>query len=160
MAGFQMQPAQLPSGGFPEGSDRASGSDQTYYRGTPVTWDTSSQELDEHALGATVTDILGVTGEGTVAGVEENPSGEVNFFTATRSTIFVATLTNNAGTVQTPDSANVNVEYGIVKTGSGTSAVFSVDESDVTHKVLEVIGFDNYRNLVYFKFMESAIQQI
>ncbi len=67
---FQMQPARFPSGGFPEGQSRASGSDQTYYRGTPVTWDTSSQELDEHALAATVTNILGVTGEGTVAGVE------------------------------------------------------------------------------------------
>ena len=160
MAGFQMQPARFPSGGFPEGYGRDPGSDQTYYRGTPVTWDTSSQELDEHALAATVTNILGVTGEGVVAGVAENPSGVVNFFAAVRTTIFVALLTNNSGVVQTPDSANLNVEYGIVKTGSGTSAVFSVDESDTTHKVLEVIGFDNYRNLVYFKFMETAIQQI
>ncbi len=160
MAGFQMQPAQLPSGGFPEGSDRASGSDQTYYRGTPVTWDTSSQELDEHALAATVTNILGVSAEGTVAGVEENPSGTVNFYYAARTTVFMAKLTNNAGVVATADTANINVEYGIVKTGSGTAAVFSVDESDTTHKVLEVIGIDTYRNIVYFKFMESAIQQI
>ena len=160
MAGFQMQPARFPSGGFPEGYGRASGSDQTYYRGTPVTWDTSSQELDEHALGSVVTDILGVTGEGTVAGVEENPSGEVNFFSAARVNTFMAKLTNNAGTVQTADTANINVEYGIVKTGSGTSAVFSVDESDTTHKVLEVIDIDTERNIVYFKFMESAIQQI
>ena len=160
MAGFQMQPAQFPSGGFPEGYERDPGSDQTYYRGTVVTWDTSSQELDEHALGATVTGILGVTAEGVVAGVAENPSGNVSLYAAGRRNIFMAKLTNNSGVAQTPDAANINVEYGIVKTGSGTSAVFSVDESDTTHKVLEVTGIDTERDIVYFKFMETAIQQI
>lgn len=156
---FAMQPAQHLSGNFIEGTDRASGSDQTYPRGTPVTWDTSSQELDEHGGGATVTNVLGVALEGTTSGVEDNPSGTVNLALASRLNIFVAKLTNNAGVVQTADTANINVEYGMVKTGSGLTAVWSVDESDTTHKVLEVTGIDTERNLVYFKWMEAAIQQ-
>ena len=160
MAGFQMQPAQLPSGGFPEGYERDPGSDQTYYRGTPVTWDTSSQELDEHALVTVVTNILGVSAEGVVAGVAENPSDMVNVYLATRTTIFMAKLTDSSGDVVTADTANINVPYGLLKTGSGTSAVFSVDEDDTGTPVVEVIGIDTYRNIVYFKFMETAIQQI
>lgn len=152
---FAMQPAQHLSGNFIEGTDRASGSDQTYPRGTPVTWDTGSKELDEHGGGSTVTNILGVSLEGTVAGVEDNPSGRVNLALASRLNVFVAKLTNNAGVVQTPDTANINVEYGMVKTGT----VWSVDESDTTDKVLEVIGIDTERDVVYFKFIESAIQQ-
>ena len=156
---FAMQPAQHLSGNFIEGTDRASGSDQTYPRGTPVTWDTGSQELDEHGGGSTVTNILGVSLEGTVSGTEDNPSKTVNLALASRLNVFVAKLTNNAGVVQTPDTANINVEYGIVKTGSGLTAVWSVDESDTTDKVVEVIGIDTERDVVYFKFIESAIQQ-
>ena len=157
---FQMQPAQFPTGGYPEGRERAPGSDQTYYRGTPVTWDTASQELDEHALGATVTNILGVSAEGVVAGTAENPSTYVNYYASTRSNVFMASLTNNAGVVQTPDTANINVQYGLVKTGSGTDAVFTVDESDTTHVVVEVVDIDTERNIVFFKFIESAIQVV
>ena len=156
---FQMQPAQHLSGNYIEGTDRASGSDQTYNRGTPVTWDTGSQELDEHGGGSTTTNILGVSLEGTTSGVETNPSGTVNLALASRLNVFVAKLTNNAGVVQTADTANINVEYGMVKTGSGLNATWSVDESDTTDKVLEVINIDTERNLVYFKFMEAAIQQ-
>jgi hypothetical protein len=156
---FAMQPAQFPNGGWPEANERAPGSDQTYPRGTPVTWDTSSQELDVHALAATVTNILGVSNEGVTAGTADNPSGNVSFTYAARSNVFVAKLTNNSGVVATADTANINVEYGLVIVGSGATAWWAVDESDTTHKVVEVIGIDTDRNVVFFKFIESAIQQ-
>ena len=154
---FAMQPAQNVSG-FPWGSDRASGSDQTYPRGTPVTWDAASQELDEHAGTTTVTDILGVSLEGTTAGVEANPSGTVNFAYAGRENIFQAKLISSAGAVVTADTANINVEYGILKVGSGATAWWGVDEDDTTNVTVEVIDIDTERNVVFFKFIESAIQ--
>ena len=155
---FAMQPAQHLSGHFIEGTDRASGSDQTYPRGTVVTWDTGSQELDEHGGGSTVTDILGVTLEGTVSGTEDNPSGRVSLAYASRLNVFVAKLTNGSGVVQTPDTANINVAYGILRNGSGATQWWSVDESDTGDPVVEVIGIDTERDLVFFKFIESAIQ--
>lgn len=156
---FAMQPAQFPAGGWPEGNERAPGSDQTYPRGTPVTWDTSSQELDEHALVAVVTNILGVSLEGVAAGVADNPSGNVSFVSANRTNTFVSKLVDSTGAVVTADTANINVQYGLLKVGSGSTAWFAVDEDDTTHVVVEVIGIDTDRNLVFWKFIESAIQQ-
>lgn len=156
---FAMQPSQFPAGGWLEGDDRAPGSDQTYPRGTPVTWDTSSQELDEHGLSGTVTNILGVSVEGVVAGAADNPSGKVGVALASRDNVFVAKLVNSSGTVQTADTANINVEYGLLEIGSGSDSWFAVDEDDTSQVVIEVIGIDTERNVVFFKFIESAIQQ-
>lgn len=156
---FAMQPAQAKMGGFFEGDDRAPGSDQTYPRGTPVTWATASQELDEHGGGATVTNVLGVSMEGVTAGTAHNPSGKVAVALANRSNIFCAKLTDGSGVVQTADAANINVAYGILKNGTGLDQWWSVDESDTTNVVVEVIGIDTERNIVFFKFIESAIQQ-
>lgn len=158
---FAMQPARFPAGsGFPDGDERTPGSDQTYPRGTPVTWDTGSQELDEHAGGATVTDIFGVSLEGVSGGDADNPSGKVNVARSSRQNVFVAKLTNGSGTVQTPDTANLNVQYGILKNDTGLDQWWSVDESDTSNVVVEVIGIDTERDLVFFKFIESAIQAV
>lgn len=156
---FAMQAARFPAGsGFPEATERAPGSDQTYPRGTVVTFATGSQELDAHAGGATVTNIFGVTMEGCASGVADNPSGNVNVALANRSNTFIAKLTNGSGVVQTPDAANLNLVYGILQNGSGATQWWSVDESDTTDVVVEIIGIDTERDLVYFKFIESAIQ--
>lgn len=156
---FAMQPARFPAGGWPEGDDRAPGSDQTYSRGTPVTWDTGSQELDEHGGGATVTNVLGVSLEGVTAGTAHNPSGKVGVALANRTNTFVAKLINGSGVVQTPDTANINVPYGMLKVDTGLDAWWGVDESDTSNVVLEVIAIDTERDVVFFKFIESAIQQ-
>lgn len=158
---FRMQPARFPLGGYPEGSERTPGSDQLYPPGTPVTFDTGSQELDEHAGGATVTDVLGVSFSGCAStGVADDPSGKVVYASAARGNIFVAKLTNGAGTVQTPDEANLDVSYGILKNGAGLDQWWSVDESDAVNVVVQVVGIDTERDLVFFKFIESAIQEI
>lgn len=157
---FAMQPAQFPHGGFMEGTERTPGSDQTYPRGTPVTWDTSSQELDEHDLGGTTTGFVGVSLEGVVSGDADNPSGKVNYAKASRSNVFIAKLVNGSGEVQTPDIDNVGVEYGLRKQGSGSDAWFAVDESDTTDTVVEVIGYDEDREVVFLKFLEDAIDEI
>lgn len=156
---FPMQPAQFPHGGWVEGSARVPGSDQTYPKGTPVTWAAASQELDEHALGATVTNILGVSLDGCNGGEADDPSGKVSFAYASRSNVFIAKLTDGSGNVQTPDEANIGVSYGLLKNGSGADAWFSVNESDTTNVVVTVTGIDEEREIVYFKFLESAIQQ-
>lgn len=153
-----MQPSQFPLGGFPEGDARHPGSDQTYPVGTVVTWDTSSHELDAHAGGATVTNVLGVSAEGVVAGIAQNPDGLVNFFYGGRGNYFSAKLTDNAGVEQTVGVANINVRYGFVRTGTGLNSVDTVDNSDTTDVVLEVTGIDVDRNIVFFKFIDSALE--
>lgn len=157
---FAMQPAQFPHGGWPEALERTPGSDQTYPRGTPVTWDESSQELDEHAGGATVTNILGITLEGVTSGAAHNPSGKVSFARATQSNIFVAKLTDSSGVVQTPDAANIGVQYGILKNGTGLDQWWSVDEGDTSQVVVEVTGIDTERDVVFFKFITSAVEEL
>lgn len=157
---FAMQPSQFPHGGWAEGGELPPGSDQTYPRGTVVTWATGSQELDEHAGTDTVTGILGVTLEAARSGVSDNPSGNVNYASASRSNTFVAKLVNGSGVVQTVDAANIGVAYGILKVGSGLTAWWGVDEADTTHVVVRVTGIDTDRNVVFFKFIESAIQII
>ena len=155
---FVMQPAQFPSGGYPSGSDRAPGSDQTYPRGVPVTWDTGSQELDAHSTDPT-SNILGISQEGCVSGVADNPSKTVNFVLAGRENIFVAKLTNSSGVVQVPDTANINIVYALLKNGSGGTQWWSLNEDDSSGGVAEVVQIDLERNLVFFKFTEASIQQ-
>lgn len=158
---FPMQVARsAPGSAFPENDRRTPGSDQTYPKGTPVTFDTGSQELDEHAGAAVVTNILGVSYEGVESGDAQNPDGKVGLASAARSNVFLAKLTDGSGTVVVPDEANLNVEYGMLKNGTGLDQWWSVDEDDTTNVVLEVIGIDTERDIVYFKFIESAIQQI
>lgn len=161
---FHMQPVRGQSEAWVAGGERAPGSDQTYPIGTPVTWDTGSQELDEHALSTTVTGILGVSLDGVDSGTADNPSGNVVYAYAGRMNVFMAALTNGSGVVQTPDAANVDVQYGLLKTGTGLDAWFSVDEDDTTNVVAQVVGYDTHLNggngIVFFKFIESAIQSV
>jgi len=155
--GFAMQPAGRGGGGWPESYERAPGSDQTYPRGCPVAWDASSQELDIHAGGATVTNIAGVSLEGVVAGVADNPSGKVAFAHAAHPNLFVAKL-SSAGTIVAPDTANIGVQYGIIVVGSGSTQYWTVDEADTSNVVCEVVDIDTERNVVFFKFLDSAVQ--
>lgn len=154
---FHMQPAQFPNGGYVNGDDRTPGSDQTYPIGTPVTYDTASHEVDEHGGGSTVTNVLGVSLEGVVAGVADNPSGLVGFAYA-RGNRFMAKLTNGSGVIQTVDEGNINVRYGMLKNGTGSNQWWSVDEADTTDVVLEVTGIDTELNVVFFQFIDSAVQ--
>ena len=159
---FRIRVAQFPNGGFPENDARTPASDQTFPAGTPVTWDTAAQDLNEFAGGATVTNLLGFSYEGVESGVAENPSGKVNLALSSRSNIFMGKLVNGSGVVQTPDSANINVNYGILKVSTLMNQWWGVDEADTTDVVVEVIGIDtdiDDTGVVFFKVIESAIQQ-
>lgn len=154
---FVMQPARFPAGGWPEGDEYSPGSDQTYPRGVPVTWDTGSQELDAMATDPT-SDILGISLEGVSAGSADNPSSKVNAALASRNTVFTAKLTNGSGTIQTVDEGNIGVTYALLKNGSGATQWWSVNEDDSSGGVAEVVDIDTERNLVFFKFTEASIQ--
>lgn len=153
-----MQPARFPAGGWLEGGrEYTPGSDQTYPRGTIVTFDTSSQELDAKATDPT-TAILGVSLEGVAAGTADNPSDKVNVGLASRINVFCAKLTSSAGAVVTAAEDNVGVTYALLKNGSGATQWWSVNEDDSSGGVAEVIDIDTERNLVFFKFTEASIQ--
>lgn len=157
---FHVQLAQaLSASGFPEATGRKPAGTQTFPVGTPVQYDTTANALIEHPLGATVTNILGISAEGVNAGKADNPDGEVNVYLANRLNVFMAKLTDNAGVILTPTDAHVNREFGLRKNGSGLNAWWSVNAGDTTNTVVEVIGYDLKLNVVFFKFKESAIQQ-
>jgi hypothetical protein len=114
--------------------------------------------LDEHAGATTVIDIAGISVEGVSAGAAQNPSGKVGFIHAAHPNIFVAKLTNGSGAVQVADQANVGVQYGILKNGTGLDQWWSIDEADVTNVVAEILDIDTERNVVFFMFLNSAVQ--
>lgn len=154
---FRMQPSRLPHGGWPEGMERTPGSDQTYPAGCPVRM--VGLELDVHPGSTTVIDILGVSMEGVVSGTADNPNDKVSVAAAAHPNVFVAKLVNGSGVVQTADTANINVHYGMIVVSSGSTQWWGVDEDDTsTSPVLEVIDIDTDRNVVFFRFLNSAVQ--
>ncbi len=162
---FKMQAARFPNGGYPEATAYSPSSDtaQTYPKGVPLTFDTGAQNgVEEHAGGATVTNILGISAGVVVAGVSNDPDEKVDVILAARSNTFVAKLINGSGTIMTPDDDNLLAQYGILKVGTGLDAWWGVDESDTTNVVVEITGYDlnvdGPTGVVFFKFIESAIQ--
>jgi len=153
-----MQPAKFPNGGWPEANAYTPATDQTFSRGTPVTWDASAQTLDEHAGSTTVTNILGIAMSGVTTTAVDDPSGKVDVAFALHPTIFMAKLVGSTGTIQTVATSNIGVLYGILKVSTLRNAWWGVDEDDTTNVVCEVIDIDVDRNLVYFRFIDSAVQ--
>lgn len=153
-----MMPAQFVAD-FPECRDYPVASNQLFPRGAVVTWNTSNQRLQEHALGTTVTNVLGVSMEGCVStGVSSNPSGNIGVALASRNNTFVSRVVNNAGVIQQVSPALIGNAYGILKVGSGLDAFFAVNQQNTANTLVRVTGIDQDRNIVFFKFLESAIQ--
>lgn len=129
--------------------------------GTPLTFDTSSHTLKEHPLGTTVTNLLGFSLEGLSAtGLTNlNLGPNVQLAKATRDNAFAATLTNGSDTPVTPTIAHVGQTYGITKHSTLGNAWYSVDIAN-THLLAVVTGFSAEMMIVYFKVIESAVQEI
>lgn len=144
-----------------------------YQRGSGTAWTVigapvgiASGVIDEHAGVSTVTGILGfaMALPGTSPGYNAansnivlqvaNSANWVPVAIATRSTVFLGTLTNGVTTtLSTPALANLRT-YGIVKQSAGD---WTVDSSDTTDVVVRVVAFDAANKLVWFKVIESAL---
>jgi len=153
---IRFQPSRRAAGA-PEYKEFDIQASATFPNGAPMQRDTVESDIEEHAGGNNVTGIIGVSMFGVSSGVPA-AKGSTAFGTrltvaiANRDTEFAGTMINST-TVQTPNSGNDGTEYGMVK----VSGEWYVDEADVTDVVLTITGFDANTQIVFFKFLDSAV---
>ncbi|MEE8113326.1 MAG: hypothetical protein V3T23_03120 [Nitrososphaerales archaeon] len=152
----RFQPSRRSSGP-PEVKEFDIQASATFPHGAPMQRDTVESDIEEHAGGATVTGIIGVSGFGASSGV---PAAKGSTGFGTRMLVYIAQqdiefagTMINAGTVQTPNAGNDGTEYGMLK----VVGEWYVDEADTTNVVLTITGFDANTQIVFFKFLASAI---
>ncbi len=111
-------------------------------------------EVEEHAGATTVTGILGVSGHGTEgAGDSESPSGECVVFKAHGGQVYLGQMIDTAVVKTDLSGIVVGVEYGIIKVGGD----WYVDFEDTTNVVLTIQKVDDNLDIVWFKFLDSAV---
>ncbi len=153
---IRFQPSRRSSGP-PEVKEFDIQASATFPHGAPMQRDTVESDIEEHAGGATVTGIIGVSEFGVSSGVPA-AKGSTGFGTrvlvaiAQQDIEFAGTMIN-ASVVQTPNAANDGTQYGMIKDGGE----WYVDEADTSDVVLTITGFDANRQIVFFKFLQSAI---
>ncbi len=153
---IRFQPSRRASGA-PEYKEFDIQASATFPDGAPMQRDTVESDIEEHAGGATVTGIIGVSAFGASSGVPA-AKGSTGFGTrmgvsiAQQDTEFVGTMIN-AGVVQTPNAGNDGTQYGMIK----VVGEWYVDEADTSDVVLTITDFDANRQIVFFKFLASAI---
>lgn len=150
---IRFQVARLPAGKSPNVQSYPIDSAASFTRGAVLALDAQG-EVTEHAGGATVTGILGVALQGTSAAGTPDFGDEIQVAIADRNQIFMGQLIN-AGTIQTASDATIGDTYGVIE----VSDEWYVDEADTTNVVVEIVDTDDDLNVVFFKFIESALAQ-
>lgn len=152
----RIQPSKFGQQKAPDSQQYTPNATLSIERGAVVTYDNANDELDEHAGGATVDGILGVSGHGCASGESDDPSGLVLVFKAKDQEFCGPVLSSGA---QQTDLSGISIhdEFGIIK---HTDNVWYVDQDDVTNVVLAVTKIDDDLDLVWFRFLESAIQEV
>lgn len=150
------QPAQR-SGQAPEFREFTIESSATFTIGAPLQRDATPADIEEHAGGATVTGIIGVAMFGATSGV---PALKGSTSYGTKMTVGIANTDQiflgqmmNASVLQTPNTANNGVSYGMIK----VSGDWFVDEADTTNVVLTILTIYPNIKAVLFKFISTAI---
>ena len=145
-----IQPSRMPNGEAPPVENRGMAAAQTFTKGAPLS--IAAGVVSLHAGGATVTGLHGFALEGATASVSDGAnSTQVALSRADGTVEFVGQLIN-ATVIQTPNLANVNVEYGIIIDGTD----WYVDEADITDVVVKITDFDAALQLVWFVVLPSA----
>lgn len=132
----------------------------TIVRGEVVIYDTGNVKV----AGANPTGIVGVAlqANDTGPGFDQANSPVVSTYRqakmciamANRTTIFRGKLTNGSSTRIAPVAADVGVVYGI----TAYSNVWTVDKNKTGGDArVQVVGFDDLTDDVFFKFLEAAI---
>ena len=132
----------------------------TIVRGELVIYDTGNVKV----AGANPTAIVGVALQANDTGPGFNQANAPVVSTyrqskmciamANRETVFRGKLTNNSATRIAPEAADVGVVYGV----TAYSNVWTVDKNKTGGDArVQVVGFDDLTNEVFFKFLEAAI---
>ena len=110
-------------------------------------------------VGQTVTGIIGIAMVGVESGVPEAKGGtaygtEVPIYIPNSDQIFSGLMRDATG-IEIPTVNNVGRSYGLVKLAA--DKIWYVDEADTTNTHVTVVDFDLGTNLVFFKFLASAV---
>jgi hypothetical protein len=158
---FPIQPSKIAgSGGLvPNVFNLAAEAAENFPQGTPMRVRSADGLLEEHPLLTTVIDIYGFSLEGVNAGSYDNPSGKVAVAKADRNTEFVSKARTSGAYATDLSAVYVGNTYGLIKVGTGQSAVFAVDLDDTTNVVVQITKVDDTLDLVWWKVLESALQE-
>lgn len=163
-----MQPARIPAGGVFEirGVDTVEAA--TFYRGAVLVLQSGDTGLALEG-GVNPSQILGLALQGgdTAPGfaAANNPTtitgrlSKVSCAIANDQTIFQASLTNGSNVAVVPAKTDIGANYGITGYNAGTTAaVWVVDKAKIgaSARVL-ITGLDTTRNIVFFRFLSSAL---
>jgi hypothetical protein len=151
---FFTQPGRtIGSGGDVPQVVNANAGSITCNKGRVVTLTAGATVL--HALGAVVTNVYGVTLEGAAAGVTDGPGTLLPVAIADRNTEFVSKCVISGAVTADLSTVVVGSQYGMI-TVSGQDYI---DVDDTTNVIAQVTKIDDDLNVVWFLFLESAIQQ-
>lgn len=160
------RPAYVEGGGSPVTRHYVVKSGEDFVLGAPMT--INAGEVDEIDTDD-VTLVVGVAGAADASAygydMADQPStvtGRANtvpVHVANRNVVFMGQISNGTTALVVPDAANVDgVGYGIIRQ---TDGVWTVDESDTTNKLVQVVDFDTSvggtNGIVYFKFFAAAV---
>lgn len=152
----RIQPSKFGQQKAPDSFQYTPNATLSVERGAVVTYDTGNDELDEHAGGATVTGILGVTGHGCSSGESDDPSGLV-LVNKAKDQEFVGPMLESAAIKTDLSDVSIGDQYGIIK---HTDDIWYVDFDDTGDVVVQITKIDDDLDLVWFRFLESAIQEV
>lgn len=133
----------------------------TFKQGAPVARDgTNTENVEEHAGGATVTGLLGFAMVGVSSGVPE-AKGDVAYGAtipvalANDDTEFMGPLLNADAIVTPVKATHEGVSYGLIK--HSTLLYWGVDEADTTNVHVRITRVFPELKLVAFKVLPSVI---
>lgn len=154
---IRMQPAKFPHGEVPDVLGYTPESAQTFLRGSIVAL--SSGEVIIAPLLTTVAGIVGVSLNGLAsAGVSDSPSGEIQVARAQPGQIYLGQVVAGGVDVDVVltdlSSLSVGDQYGAI---INTAGEHMVDFSDTTNVILEIEKIDDDLDIVWFKFLPSAV---
>ena len=125
----------------------------TCNKGRVVTNTTGSAVL--HGLAATVTGVYGITLEGAASGVTDGPGTLLAIAVADRNTEYVSKVIVSGAITDDLSSMTVGDQYGMITVSSQDY----IDFDDTTHHIAQITKIDDDLNVVWFLFLESALQQ-
>lgn len=157
MSPFPMQAGRTigSAGDVPNAAVQPVEAATSFVRGRIVRLDANG-DIIVHPGGADVVDIYGVSMEGATSGVSDSPAEGANVAKADRNTEFVARAHSAADFNADVSTVDVGDTFGFLNDADGIS---HVDLDDTTNVVLQVTKVDADLRLLWFKFLESTLQE-
>ena len=152
---FYTQPGRtLGSGGDVPNVNNLDAGSITCNKGRVVTNTSGSAVL--HGLVATVTGVYGITLEGAAAGVADGPdSSLIAIAVADRNTEYVSKVIVSGAITADLSNLTVGDQYGMITVSSQDY----IDYDDTSNVIAQITKIDDDLNVVWFLFLESALQQ-